>query len=154
MTTCDFCGKQEPDEAKTLTWTTAVENGRLRRYCDECLPEHRAEKGQGFADSAHAALARLRAEGRDPGKRPEVRAKVGRANARRRAEELAWDAEHERPDPEQFRREVLPAIQGVPLSRLASASGLSVQQCGVIRRGLAVPHARHWDGFRAAASAR
>jgi hypothetical protein len=36
MTTCDFCGRQEPDEAKTLTWTTAVENGRLWRFCDEC----------------------------------------------------------------------------------------------------------------------
>ena len=30
MTTCDFCGRQESDEAKTLTWTTAVERGRTR----------------------------------------------------------------------------------------------------------------------------
>ena len=36
VTTCDFCGRQEPDEAKTLTWTTAVENGRQRDYCDDC----------------------------------------------------------------------------------------------------------------------
>jgi hypothetical protein len=36
VTTCSFCGRQEPDEAKTLTWTTAVENGRRRTYCDEC----------------------------------------------------------------------------------------------------------------------
>jgi hypothetical protein len=36
VTTCDFCGRQEPDEAKTLTWTTAVENGRRRSYCEEC----------------------------------------------------------------------------------------------------------------------
>lgn len=36
MTTCDFCGRQEADEAKTLTWSTAVENGRKRVYCDEC----------------------------------------------------------------------------------------------------------------------
>jgi len=34
--TCDFCGRQEPDDAKTLTWSTAVEHGRLRVYCDEC----------------------------------------------------------------------------------------------------------------------
>jgi len=47
VTTCDFCGKQEPDEAKTLTWTTSVENGRLRRYCDECSRTHlRAMEGK------------------------------------------------------------------------------------------------------------
>jgi hypothetical protein len=36
MTTCDFCGRQESDESRTLTWTTAVENGRRLVYCDEC----------------------------------------------------------------------------------------------------------------------
>ncbi len=40
MTTCDFCGRQEPDEAKTLTWTVAVENGRRRVYCDACSRDH------------------------------------------------------------------------------------------------------------------
>jgi len=34
--TCSFCGRQEPDEAKTLTWTSAVENGRQRYFCDDC----------------------------------------------------------------------------------------------------------------------
>lgn len=36
VTTCDFCGRHETDEANTLTWTFAVENGRPRTYCDEC----------------------------------------------------------------------------------------------------------------------
>lgn len=40
MTTCDFCGRQEPDQAKTLTWTTSVENGRRRVYCDPCSRDH------------------------------------------------------------------------------------------------------------------
>jgi len=34
--TCDFCGRVEADETKTLTWSTAVEHGRRRVYCDEC----------------------------------------------------------------------------------------------------------------------
>lgn len=34
--TCDFCGRQAEDDAAALTWTTAVENGRRRVYCDEC----------------------------------------------------------------------------------------------------------------------
>jgi hypothetical protein len=37
--TCDFCGKQAPDE-ETLTWTTSVENKRPRTYCDTCSREH------------------------------------------------------------------------------------------------------------------
>ncbi|MGH3346759.1 MAG: hypothetical protein ACRDO4_07235 [Nocardioides sp.] len=38
--TCDFCGRQETDEAKTLTWTVAVENGRRRAFCDACSRDH------------------------------------------------------------------------------------------------------------------
>ena len=35
LVTCDFCGTQAP-EAETLTWTTSVERGRRRAYCDSC----------------------------------------------------------------------------------------------------------------------
>jgi hypothetical protein len=44
--TCDFCGRQAP-AAQTLTWTVSVENGRRRRYCDECSRSHlRAMEGK------------------------------------------------------------------------------------------------------------
>jgi hypothetical protein len=44
---CDFCGRQEADDAKTLTWSTAVENGRPKTYCDTCSREHlRAMEGK------------------------------------------------------------------------------------------------------------
>jgi hypothetical protein len=33
--TCDFCGARASG-AESLTWTTAVENGRRRSYCDTC----------------------------------------------------------------------------------------------------------------------
>lgn len=36
MVTCDFCGRSADQAAATLTWTTSVENGRLRRFCDTC----------------------------------------------------------------------------------------------------------------------
>jgi len=46
-TTCDFCGRVEEDDAKTLTWTTATERGRMRVYCDECSRTHlRAMEGK------------------------------------------------------------------------------------------------------------
>ena len=37
--TCDFCGTQAP-EGETLTWTTSVENGRRRAFCDTCSRTH------------------------------------------------------------------------------------------------------------------
>jgi hypothetical protein len=40
VTTCDACGREEREPAKTLTWTTAVENGRRRSYCDDCSRRH------------------------------------------------------------------------------------------------------------------
>jgi len=38
--TCDFCGAVAPGEDRPLTWTTAVENGRERVFCDRCSREH------------------------------------------------------------------------------------------------------------------
>ncbi len=51
MTTCDFCGRQEPEtpdgNAATLSWTISVENGRRRTYCDSCSRTHlRAMEGK------------------------------------------------------------------------------------------------------------
>jgi hypothetical protein len=44
--TCDFCGTSAP-AAETLTWTTAVENGRRRTFCDSCSRSHlRAMEGK------------------------------------------------------------------------------------------------------------
>jgi hypothetical protein len=45
--TCDFCGRSAEEGAATLTWSTAVENGRHRTYCDQCSREHlRAMEGK------------------------------------------------------------------------------------------------------------
>ncbi len=45
---CDFCGRPSPaGEDVPLTWSTSAENGRLRRYCDECSRQHlRAMEGK------------------------------------------------------------------------------------------------------------
>ena len=57
-----------------------------RVVCDDCLPERRLEHATALAESGPAALARMRAEGRDSMDRPEARRKVGDANARRKRE--------------------------------------------------------------------
>ena len=50
-------------------------------------------------------------------------------------------------DPSDFRHEIFPLIQTVPLSRLVTATGLSLRYCSQIRRGERVPHPRHWHAF-------
>jgi hypothetical protein len=51
-----------------------------------------------------------------------------------------------------FQRDILPLIQGVPLSRLQRATGLSLRFVSLIRRGERTPHPRHWQAFRSAVS--
>ena len=38
--TCDLCGRQADLDDVSLTWTTAVENGRRRTFCDRCSRDH------------------------------------------------------------------------------------------------------------------
>ena len=120
---------------------------RHRQLCDDCLVEAQAEGVATMVASGPAAVARLRASGDDPAKRPESRRKVGEANTRRTVERKAWDADHKGTDPELFRQEILPAIQGLSLNRLAKATGLSKQYMGKVRRGIFVPHERHWEAL-------
>jgi hypothetical protein len=37
---CDFCGTTSPGDELPLTWTTSVENGRTKVFCDRCSREH------------------------------------------------------------------------------------------------------------------
>ena len=47
MKTCDFCGRQEADDTKTLAWSTSVEAGRVKTFCETCSRENlRAMEGK------------------------------------------------------------------------------------------------------------
>ena len=52
MLTCAFCGKTEPGDTVPLTWTTAVEQGRPKLFCDACSREH-LRSMEGKLDSEH-----------------------------------------------------------------------------------------------------
>jgi len=58
-----------------------------------------------------------------------------------------WDEKHAQPDPNEFVRAILPSLLGVPIQRMVEATGLSLRYCSLIRRGLRVPHPRHWSAF-------
>jgi hypothetical protein len=45
--TCDFCGAPAPGDEPPLTWTSAVEAGRTRYFCERCSRENlRAIEGK------------------------------------------------------------------------------------------------------------
>jgi len=50
--------------------------------------------------------------------------------------------------PEVFRREILPRLHGLPLGLIARAIGVSEGYASFIRRGLRIPHPRHWDALK------
>lgn len=98
-----------------------------------------------FQASGPAALARLMVEGRDPTRGGEAARKRAASLARRQEERAAWERRHGTPDSKEFRRNILPRLQGIPLRRIARVTGLSIRYCSLFRRGLYVPHARHWN---------
>jgi hypothetical protein len=122
-----------------------------RSYCDICLPDVRAEQRLDFAASGPVALARRRAEGADPAHRGDAGARRSKTMRRHHRQSAEWDAQRgEQEDPDLFAREILPALQDIPLRRLADATGLSLGYVSLIRRGERVPHARHWAALWAA----
>jgi CRISPR-associated endonuclease Cas1 len=119
-----------------------------RRYCDDCLPDIREERLSTFTVAGPAALARRRAAGTDPAHGGEAGKARGRSNAKHYAAVALWENEQGgQPDPEHFTREILPMLQGIPLGKMAKATGLTEGYCSFVRRGLKLPHCRHWNAL-------
>ncbi len=119
-----------------------------RKYCDACFPERREAAVAKFASAGPAALAKRRAEGADPAHTSEARRKQAlRAAANVRANR-EWEESnnviHTKLD---FARDIQPRIQGLPLSKIMEATGLSLRYSSLIRRGMKVPHPRHWQAL-------
>lgn len=120
-----------------------------RSWCPECYPEELARHAAEIETMGAAALAALRADGRDP-------AHGGRAAVKRRARNAgndsavaAWEREQgdggsDAADPDAFARDVLPGLAGVSTRALMAATGLGPTYCKLIRRGVKTPHQRHW----------
>jgi hypothetical protein len=52
-------------------------------------------------------------------------------------------------DPNAWSDNILPRLAAVPLKDIARVTGISVQSASRIRRGVRVPHPRHWAALRA-----
>jgi hypothetical protein len=117
-----------------------------RLYCDECLPELRREYSASLAAAGPAGLAELRAQGQDPAHGGEAARKRGVKIAQHKKDTVQWEQRHEfDANPDYFKRNILPRLQGVSLLTIKRATGLSLDYCSKIRRGLRVPHPRYWD---------
>ena len=59
-----------------------------------------------------------------------------------------WDRRYGPTDADAYRRDILPKLATITLRQLQDATQLSKTTCGQIRRGLKVPHPRHWEALR------
>jgi hypothetical protein len=74
-------------------------------------------------------------------RRQQVVAKVREADQR-------WaQASHSVVTREDYLRTVAPALEGLKLADIVRVTGLSKASCSHIRRGLSVPHPRHWENL-------
>lgn len=123
-------------------------DGRL--FCDACLGSEREENLKLLSILGPAKLAALMDAGKDPTHGGKAAVKRGKVVSASLEANKAWDQANERPEPAVFTREILPLIKDVPLRNLQRETGLSIRYCSFIRRGLKVPHPRHWEKFRQA----
>jgi CRISPR-associated endonuclease Cas1 len=81
-----------------------------------------------------------------PGQDIQTRRRRGAAISESKREGRVWREEHplERGDPEEFRRSILPGLQGVPLSEIMRACGVAKSTASAIRSGKRAPAVRHW----------
>jgi CRISPR-associated endonuclease Cas1 len=133
--------------AKTCRSCGSLLEESKRRYCYACWPEKQEETEKIFKVAGPAALAKLRAEGRDPAHTEKAKGKVGKSVSEERRANLEWERENELPDPKVFEDEILPGLQRVTLPVMQKATGLSRKYCADIRKGR-VPHPRHWTSLR------
>jgi hypothetical protein len=123
---------------------------RKRQYCEACLPDRREEVQRStlkaFQARGPAKLAAMRAKGHDPTNTPEARRrKSATASAQRRAG-VSWrdDGSLDRVD---FKRDILPKLQCLPVRAIAEAMGCSISHGSKVRNGHLVPHKRHWKAL-------
>lgn len=126
---------------------------RDRQYCDDCLPERRAEGLAAFQVAGPATLARERASGIDSSHTETAQAKRGAtqmARARTRAE---WNAQAQGTPPQDVAwPDVLAGLASVSLGAMRRATGLSLTYCAQIKKGQRVPHPSYWAPLAALTS--
>ena len=120
---------------------------RKRMFCDRCLPDRREETQRATASAFRAAgpakIARLRAAGHDPTATPEAQRRRASTASKQRKAGAAWCGDDSL-DGVDFRRDILPTLQSLPVRVIAEAMGTTISHGSKVRGGKLVPHKRHW----------
>ncbi len=122
-----------------------------RLYCERCLPERRAQALQAaipvFKAAGPAKIAAMRAAGHDPAHDSRSSAPPRRDGSQQRKAAIAWRDDGSL-DGVDFRRDILPKLQSLPVRMIAEAMGAASRTVRRFRGGKLVPHKRHWLTLR------
>jgi CRISPR-associated endonuclease Cas1 len=120
---------------------------RKRLFCDQCLPDRREEAqratGGAFRAAGPAKIARLRAAGHDPTATAEAQRRRAATASQQRKAVVAWRDDGSL-DGVDFRRDILPRLQSVPVRTIAAAMCATISHGSKVRCGHVLPHKRHW----------
>ncbi len=125
---CERCGQPVSD------------NGKLCNVCRSAFQEESE-----WLTVGRSRLAKLREQGEDPAHSGEARRKRAAKISVENRKSAQWSRDNpDRPNPDVFAAEILPGLQQIGLKKMKAATGLSLDYCSKIKRGLKVPHPRHW----------
>ena len=139
--------QRSPSAASQHCHTCGVATEAGRAQCDSCLPVVQSEHLERMVEGAHVRLQELRDEGQDPAHGGQAATRRGESVSLNNRSSQEWNRNNERLDPDTFSREMLPQLQDVPLSAMVDATGLSKGYCSFIKRGIKIPHERHWPSL-------
>ena len=119
---------------------------RGQQYCARCKGRQQRQSVTAARPAAVATVAALRAEGRDPTHGGAAQRRRGMSAAAQEAavQDAGGRAQDAAAMRTRFDREFPDKLQGVPVHRLCEATGLSPSYWSLIKRGMRVPHVRHW----------
>lgn len=122
-----------------------------QQRCASCAVVERAASVRRMTAAGQSSLARLRLLGRDPSHSKDASKRRTATLVQRHAEKRGWHRTKEQMalDVIEYRASLLPRLASATLGELVRATGLSKAQCSLMRRGLRVPHPKHWDALRA-----
>jgi predicted nucleic acid-binding Zn ribbon protein len=125
---------------------TPIASGQKR--CSDC---HREANAQRLRRMQAAEVQRRQRTGRHPSEDQLVRERIGETQrARWATRRTAAEGSGFTGSPSEFRRLILPRLNGLSPSMLAAATGLSPAYCAAVRDGKRIPDVRHWAAFQLA----
>jgi CRISPR-associated protein Cas1 len=136
---CKYCGTPLP---------TSKRANAARVLCPDCRELHNSESiNKGNAPGFRWTKAALEKHSRTTRAR---HLEIQRWEAQFSAEELQGAIQRER---QRFVAEIMPRLQGVTVTRIANATGISLRYASLIKKGLNIPHPWLYPRFEACCNA-